>query len=170
LVTSLGPFDLAYLDPPYNQHRYDSNYHVWETLAVGDEPEHFGKACKRADLRDPALRSPFSVRRLMPGALARCIERVDAATVMVSLSDESWVSIDDLRDMCAVRGAVEMLGFTSRRYVGAQIGIHSPSGQRVGTVGRLHNTEHVAICGEIRPALRRRLDALSAEGVTPPAR
>ncbi|MEI8148613.1 MAG: DNA adenine methylase, partial [Actinomycetes bacterium] len=32
LVNALGPFDLAYLDPPYNQHRYVTNYHIWETL------------------------------------------------------------------------------------------------------------------------------------------
>ena len=30
--------DLAYLDPPYNQHRYDSNYHVWETIVAWDAP------------------------------------------------------------------------------------------------------------------------------------
>ncbi len=28
LARTLGPFDLAYLDPPYNQHRYFTNYHV----------------------------------------------------------------------------------------------------------------------------------------------
>ena len=47
LAGTLGSFDLAYLDPPYNQHRYFTNYHVWETLVAGDEPEHYGIACKR---------------------------------------------------------------------------------------------------------------------------
>ena len=49
-----GPFDLAYLDPPYNQHRYFTNYHIWETLVAWDAPEHYGVACKRVDARDPA--------------------------------------------------------------------------------------------------------------------
>ncbi|MEP6815069.1 MAG: DNA adenine methylase, partial [Marmoricola sp.] len=31
LVDELPAVDLAYLDPPYNQHRYFTNYHVWET-------------------------------------------------------------------------------------------------------------------------------------------
>ena len=44
--------DLAYLDPPYNQHRYFTNYHVWETLVAWDAPEHYGVACKRVDARD----------------------------------------------------------------------------------------------------------------------
>src|SRR5262249_30068058 len=45
--------DVAYLDPPYNQHSYLGNYHVWETLARGDQPEVYGVACKRADRREP---------------------------------------------------------------------------------------------------------------------
>ena len=35
---AVGPVHLAYLDPPYNQHRYDANYHVWETLVAWDAP------------------------------------------------------------------------------------------------------------------------------------
>ena len=48
----LPDVDLAYLDPPYNQHRYVGNYHVWETLVAWDSPDHYGVACKRMDLRD----------------------------------------------------------------------------------------------------------------------
>ncbi len=53
LAPSLGHFDLAYLDPPYNQHRYFTNYHVWETLVAWDAPEAYGVARKRIDARDP---------------------------------------------------------------------------------------------------------------------
>ena len=31
--------DVAYIDPPYNQHSYLGNYHVWETLELWDKPE-----------------------------------------------------------------------------------------------------------------------------------
>jgi adenine-specific DNA-methyltransferase len=31
--------DLVYIDPPYNQHSFFSNYHVWETLVRWDDPE-----------------------------------------------------------------------------------------------------------------------------------
>src|SRR5262249_39013486 len=34
--------DLAYLDPPYNQHSYLGNYHVWESLVRWDQPEVYG--------------------------------------------------------------------------------------------------------------------------------
>ena len=40
-----------------------------------------------------------------------------------------------------------MLAFDSARYVGARIGIHDPSGNKVGTVSHLRNTEYVVLAG-----------------------
>ena len=45
--------DVAYLDPPYNQHRYLGNYHIWETLVRWDAPEAYGVARKRVDCKEP---------------------------------------------------------------------------------------------------------------------
>jgi adenine-specific DNA-methyltransferase len=150
LAGVLGSFDLAYLDPPYNQHRYFTNYHVWETLVAWDRPEHYGVACKRVDARDDHTKSVFNGKRTMPGALAATIAAVDAEVVVVSYNDESWVTLDELRQMCAVHGEVVALAFDSRRYIGAQIGIHSPSGEKVGTVGRTRNHEYVVVAGPPR--------------------
>ncbi len=148
-VKSLGPFDVAYLDPPYNQHRYFTNYHVWETLVAWDAPEHYGIACKRIDARAPETKSVFNRRRDMPAALASVIRTVDAALVVVSYNNESWVDIDELEAICRERGgAVATLAFDSRRYVGAQIGIHSPTGEKVGEVSHLRNIEYVLCAGE----------------------
>lgn len=148
LAGTLGPFDLAYLDPPYNQHRYFSNYHVWETLVAWDAPEHFGTACKRVDVRLPETKSAFNSRRTMAPALARVIADVDARVVVVSYNDEAWVTLDELVEMCSSRGHVEVLAYDSRRYVGAQIGVYNPQGQRVGEATRLRNVEYVVICGD----------------------
>ena len=40
------------------------------------------------------------------------------------------------------------MAFDSRRYVGAQIGIHNPSGEKVGTVSHLRNVEYVMLAGD----------------------
>ncbi|MCU1489702.1 MAG: Adenine-specific DNA-methyltransferase, partial [Acidimicrobiaceae bacterium] len=64
-----------------------------------------------------------------------------------SYNDEAWMSLDELVDMCSPRGAVHVLAFDSRRYVGAQIGIHDPSGQKVGTVSHLRNREYLLVAG-----------------------
>ena len=160
----VGEFDLAYLDPPYNQHRYDSNYHVWETIVAWDDPPHYGVARKRQDLRDTGSRSAFNGRRTMPAALRRVIADVRADVVILSYNNESWLSFEELRDLCAARGHVEVLAFDSARYVGARIGIHDPSGQKVGTVSHLRNTEYVLVAGD-RPRVARMVSAVGVSGL-----
>ena len=146
----LEPVDLMYLDPPYNQHRYFTNYHVWETLVRWDEPEHYGIACKRADARDDDTRSVFNSKRAMPAALGDLIGRTRADLLVVSYNDESWVSPEQMT--AALRDAghecVEVLAFDSKRYVGAQIGIHGPTGEKVGEVKRLRNIEYLFVAGD----------------------
>jgi adenine-specific DNA-methyltransferase len=147
VVANLPAVDLAYLDPPYNQHRYAGNYHVWETLVAWDAPAHYGVACKREDLRDPSTGSVFNRRREAPGAMAALLGALEAEVVVVSGSDEGWIPVADLVAMVAGREAIEVLAFDSKRYVGAQIGIHNPQGQRVGRVGRTRNTEYLVVAG-----------------------
>jgi adenine-specific DNA-methyltransferase len=148
-VDELDPVDLIYLDPPYNQHRYFTNYHIWETLVRWDEPETYGVARKRVDSRDDSTRSVFNNKRAMPTALADLIGRVRAEVVVVSYNDESWVTAEQMTSM--LRGAgheeVRMLAIDSKRYVGAQIGIFNPAGEKVGQVARLRNVEHVFVAG-----------------------
>lgn len=148
-VDQLPPVDLMYLDPPYNQHRYATNYHVWETLVRWDAPEHYGVACKRVDSRDLSLKSAFNVRRAMPEALRSVITRARAGVVVVSCNDETWVGPDQVAGWLGEAGheSVVALGFDAKRYVGAQIGIHDVTGRKVGTPGRLRNVEHVVLAG-----------------------
>ncbi|MFL5738044.1 MAG: DNA adenine methylase [Actinomycetota bacterium] len=148
LSPMLPEVDVAYLDPPYNQHRYFTNYHVWETLVRWDAPEHYGVACKRLDSREPDTRSAFNVRATTAPALGEVIRHVRSRVMIVSISDESWVPLEELLTMCADREHVEVLTFESRRYVGAQIGIFNPSGERVGQVSHLHNREHLVVAGD----------------------
>ena len=149
VVDEIGEVDFAYLDPPYNQHSYRANYHVWETLIRWDNPPHYGVACKRADVRDPASKSPFNRRAEMPAALRRVIERVRARTLVVSYNDESWLAPGDITRwlVAGPYEQVRVLAFDSKRYVGAQIGIHDPAGRKVGRVSHLRNVEYLFIAG-----------------------
>lgn len=159
VARSLPPVDFAYLDPPYNQHRYFTNYHVWETLVRWDFPDHYGVACKRLDAREKETKSAFNSRRTMPAALRDTIAAVNAEVVVLSFSDEGFVPLPDLVDMCRERQEhVEVLGFPSKRYVGAQIGIHNPQGKQVGTVSHLHNTEYLVLSGD-RTRIREMVDS-----------
>jgi adenine-specific DNA-methyltransferase len=172
LVPTLGHFDLAYLDPPYNQHRYFTNYHVWETLVAWDEPEAYGVARKRLDARDPSTRSAFNSKRTMPAALASVLAQVDCDLLVLSYNDESWLGVEELEALCAGPDAshrsgsreVATLAFDSARYVGARIGIYDPSGRKVGRVGPLSNQELLVIAGA--PSMVRRVTEAVGSGST----
>lgn len=149
VVDEVGPVDLAYLDPPYNQHRYFTNYHVWETLVRWDAPDTYGVANKRTDSRDQSTKSVFDSKRTMPQAFADLVHRVNAEVVVVSYNDEAWITAADMLTILREAGhpRVEVLDFAFDRYIGARIGIHNRSGQKAGTVSRLRNTEHVFVAG-----------------------
>ena len=145
LSLPLDGVDCAYLDPPYNQHSYFSNYHVWETLVRWDAPEHYGVACKRVDCR--TTKSPFNRRRDAGAALAGLIERLATPWIVLSCSDEGFHDLGDLVALLAERGHVRTVAIPFKRYVGAQIGIFDPAGRRVGAVSHLRNTELLFIAG-----------------------
>jgi adenine-specific DNA-methyltransferase len=173
LAPSLGHFDLAYLDPPYNQHRYFTNYHVWETLVAWDAPEAYGVARKRVDARDPATHSVFNSKRTMPDALASVVASVDCDLLVLSYNDEAWLALEELEAICAqpgpagrARRAVATLAFDSARYVGARIGIFDPSGRKVGRVSHVSNQELLVIAGEA-DLVRRVVDAARSGGRAP---
>lgn len=148
-VNSLGRVDLMYLDPPYNQHRYFTNYHIWETLVRWDAPEAYGVAQKRIDSRDDSTKSVFNKKRAMPSAFANVLRTARADLLMVSYNDESWITAEQMMGVLKEGGYedVRLLAFDSKRYVGAQIGIYNPSGMKVGQVKKLRNVEYVFLAG-----------------------
>jgi adenine-specific DNA-methyltransferase len=135
--------DIAYIDPPYNQHSYLRNYHVWETLVRWDAPEHFGLACKRIDCR--TRNSPFNSRRQIHQAMADLIAAVRARTLIVSFSNEGYITREAMEALLAGRGGVRTLEHDYKRYVGAQIGIFNGRGEKVGRVSHLRNKEYLYI-------------------------
>lgn len=139
--------DIAYVDPPYNQHAYNGNYHVWESLVRWDKPEVYGVACKRVDVRE--RRSVFNSRPRFRAAMEDLLGAIRAPVIVASFSDEGYVTRTEMQEMLAgLRGGgtrVLTIATDFPRYVGARIGIYNPRGERVGRVGRLRNTEYVFV-------------------------
>ena len=137
------PVDIAYLDPPYNQHSYLSNYHIWESLVRWDKPDVYGVACKRVDCRE--RKSPYNSKRSCLDALTTLIERVDAPLIITSFNDEGFIDRATLIKTLSTRGDVSVFEIPFKRYVGAKIGIHNQRGQRVGEVSHTHNREYIFV-------------------------
>ena len=67
--------------------------------------------------------------------------------LIVSFNDEGYITRAEMEAMLATRGGVAVVETDYKRYVGAQIGIYNPRGEKVGKVGRLRNTEYLYIVG-----------------------
>ena len=146
-------FDIAYLDPPYNQHCYRSNYHIWETLVRWDHPEVYGVACKRVDCRE--RKSDFNSKRRHATAFAELVARLDAALPVVSFNSEGFQGRRQMEAQLSALGRVFVVARDFKRYVGAQIGIHNPRGELVGEVSHLRNQEFIYLVAT--PELERRV-------------
>lgn len=150
--------DIAYVDPPYNQHAYNGNYHVWESLVRWDKPEVYGVACKRVDVRE--RRSVFNSRPRFRAAMSELLSAIRAPVIVASFSDEGYITRAEMQEMLSgLRGGearVLTIATDFPRYVGARIGIYNPRGERVGRVGRLRNTEYVFVASS--PDVIRRIE------------
>lgn len=133
--------DCVYLDPPYNQHSYLSNYHIWETLARWDQPELYGIAMKRHDCRE--RRSVFNSKRHHRQAFETLIAALRVPYLVVSFSDEGFISRAEMEAILASKGHVHTWEHPYRRYVGARIGICNHRGEVVGKVSHLNNREYL---------------------------
>ena len=135
--------DLAYLDPPYNQHKYMANYHIWETLIRWDEPDFYGVACKRMDVRE--RKSPYNSKRKALAAMRELIAAVQSRYLLVSFSDEGYINRSEMEAILSEKGEVIVLENQYPRHIGARIGIHNQDGHKVGSVSHVKNIEYLYI-------------------------
>jgi adenine-specific DNA-methyltransferase len=139
--------DVAYIDPPYNQHSYLGNYHAWESLVRWDKPEVYGIACKRVDVRQ--RQSIFNSRPQFAGVMRKLLAAVRAPVLVVSLSNEGYLAREEMESMLSAlwdgQGKVTTIENDFKRYVGAQIGIYNPQGAKVGKVSHIKNKEYLYV-------------------------
>ena len=149
--------DIAYIDPPYNQHSYLGNYHAWESLVRWDKPEVYGIACKRVDVRQ--RQSIFNSRPKFAGVMRRLLNAVRAPIMVISFNNEGYLTKDEMEAMLGElwggTGKVTTIENDFKRYVGAQIGIYNLKGTKVGKISHLTNKEYVYVVS--RESLAERL-------------
>lgn len=91
LLEELGPCDLLYLDPPYNDRQYPGYYHIPELLAEGwfdEEPELRGKT---GLLPDADKRSDWSRRTRCEAALEELLARSEFRYLVMSYNSEGLI-------------------------------------------------------------------------------
>ncbi|MBT3275455.1 MAG: adenine methyltransferase, partial [Spirochaetales bacterium] len=111
-----NPADVCYLDPPYNQHQYGSNYHLLNTIVLWDKPEVKGRIGSDGRLEEKAgirkdwdtTRSLFCYRATAPLAMRELLAAIDSRYIIVSYNTEGIIPFWDLFDLLAETGGVSI--------------------------------------------------------------
>ena len=112
---------VAYLDPPYNQHPYGSNYHVLNSVVLWDKPPlsrqitRGTKSAIRTDWRT-ARRSAYNYRHDASAAYARLLRSINARHILTSYSTDGTIPLADLLSSNVARGHVSVFMQGYKRY------------------------------------------------------
>ena len=85
--------DILYLDPPYNSRKYDTNYHILETIALYDNPKIKGKTGVRIE---ETKKSNYCVKNKAALELEDLIKNAKFKYILLSYNDEGIIPIDPI--------------------------------------------------------------------------
>ena len=106
IVKIVPEVDLAYLDPPYNQHPYGSNYFMLNLILENKRPETVSKI---SGIAEGWNRSAYNKRQFAYNALSDLVANIKAKYVLISFNSEGFISLDEMKKMLAQVGKVEVL-------------------------------------------------------------
>ena len=106
LIKKLPEVDLAYLDPPYNQHPYGSNYFMLNLILDYKYPE---KISKISGIPEDWNRSAYNKENHALNALTNLVENINAKYLLISFNSEGFISVDQMMNMLKRFGKIEVL-------------------------------------------------------------
>ncbi|MBI1290082.1 DNA modification methylase [bacterium] len=106
VVDELPKMDLAYIDPPYNQHPYGSNYFMLNLLAKYRRPEQVSRV---SGVPTDWNRSAYNRRRDAEAALFDLLARIRTRFLLVSYNSEGFISRERFLARLDEIGEVETL-------------------------------------------------------------
>jgi adenine-specific DNA-methyltransferase len=105
--------DVLYLDPPYNQRQYASNFHVLESLAVWDKPTLRGVTGLRNYDHQKSL---FSLKNQALPSLIDIYDNADFKYIALSYNNEGLISHEQLVSSLENRGDLKVFSTDYRRF------------------------------------------------------
>lgn len=95
--------DIAYLDPPYNQHPYSSNYFMLNLINDYIEPKNISKV---SGIPSNWNKSDYNKRSDALESLQLLCKNLDAKYIIVSYNSEGFISYNEMYNMLSTFGKV----------------------------------------------------------------
>ena len=104
VASQIKGLDLAYIDPPYNQHPYGSNYFMLNLLVHYKRPD---KVSRVSGIPSDWKRSGYNVRTKSLPLLEELLHNINARFLLISFNNEGFISPDEMRAMLQKIGTVD---------------------------------------------------------------
>jgi adenine-specific DNA-methyltransferase len=106
IINTLPEVDIAYLDPPYNQHPYGSNYFMLNLILDYIYPETISTI---SGIPNNWNRSDYNKENYAYSALSSLVSNIKAKYVLLSFNSEGFIEIDEMKSMLNKIGRVTVL-------------------------------------------------------------
>lgn len=117
LVRRLRGLDLAYIDPPYNQHPYGSNYFMLNLIVRYERPQRISRV---SGIPEDWQRSAYNIRDRAVPLLSDLIAHTDASHLLVTCNDEGYVGPIAMRELLRTFGRVDSVAIPYTAFRGSR--------------------------------------------------
>lgn len=101
-------FDLAYFDPPYNQHPYGSNYFMLNLVAKYERPDT-EKISRVSGIPKDWHRSSYNKKKQVAEVFFNLVNSIKAKYVLISFNSEGFITRQEMIDLLSKCGKVQVL-------------------------------------------------------------
>jgi adenine-specific DNA-methyltransferase len=106
IINDVPEVDLAYLDPPYNQHPYGSNYFMLNLILDYKYP---ATTSKISGIPDNWNRSDYNRENAAYNALKELVTNIKAKYILISFNSEGFIGLEEMKTMLTRIGKLEIL-------------------------------------------------------------
>lgn len=106
VARQLPELDLAYLDPPYNQHPYGSNYFMLNLLTTYKRPQELSRV---SGIPKEWNRSDYNARHSVQAALSELLAALPCKFALLSYNSEGLLSVEEITALAEPGWRVRLL-------------------------------------------------------------
>ena len=117
LASELSGLDIAYLDPPYNQHPYGSNYFMLNLILKNKLDVDISPV---SGITQGWNRSVFNKAKLALDSMEQIIAALDSKYTIISYNSEGFISFDQMVQMLQKYGEVKTVEINYNTFRGSR--------------------------------------------------
>ncbi|MCY3739457.1 MAG: DNA adenine methylase [Candidatus Poribacteria bacterium] len=117
IASQIKELDLTYIDPPYNQHPYGSNYFMLNLLVHYEEPTDISRV---SGIPKNWKRSGYNVQTTSKELFNNLLHTIDTRFFLISFNNEGFIPPDEMRTMLQKIGIVDQFEIQYNTFRGSR--------------------------------------------------